>query len=88
MKIFKIELDNVGYDDYDSCIIVAESKELVEELCKRNFYDEGNGYCYSLVNYDGDAMFNINPYQKWTIKEININEITESTIICSSFNAG
>lgn len=88
MKLFKIELDNVGYDNYDSCIIVAESKEQVEELCKRNFYDEGNGYCYSLVKYDGDSMFNINPCQKWTIKEININEITEPTIICSSFNAG
>lgn len=37
MKLFKIELDNVGYDDYDSCIIVAESKEQVEELCKCNF---------------------------------------------------
>lgn len=34
MKLFKIELDNVGYDDYDSCVIVAESKEQVEELCE------------------------------------------------------
>ena len=27
MKLFKIELDNVGYNDYDydSCVIVAES---------------------------------------------------------------
>lgn len=42
MKLFKIELDNVGYDDYDSCIIVAESKEQVEELCECNFvkYEE------------------------------------------------
>ena len=42
MKLFKIELDNVYYDDYDSCIIVAESKEQVEELCKCNFvkYEE------------------------------------------------
>jgi hypothetical protein len=24
MKLFKIELDNVDYDDYDSCVIVAE----------------------------------------------------------------
>ena len=42
MKLFKIELDNVGYDDYDSCVIVAESKEQVEELCKCNFvkYEE------------------------------------------------
>ena len=29
MKLFKIELDNVGYDDYNSCVIVAESKEQV-----------------------------------------------------------
>lgn len=42
MKLFKIELDNVGHDDYDSCVIVAESKEQVEELCKCNFvkYEE------------------------------------------------
>ena len=26
MKLFKIELDNVDYDNYDSCIIVAESE--------------------------------------------------------------
>ena len=37
MKLFKIELDNVWYDDYNSCIIVAESKEQVEELCRCNF---------------------------------------------------
>ena len=80
MKIFKIELSDVDYDDYDSCVIIAENKEQVEELCKGNFCDE--------VKYEGDAMFNINPRQKWTIKEININEITEPTIICSSFNAG
>ena len=29
MKLFKIELDNAGYDDYDSCVIIAESKEQV-----------------------------------------------------------
>ena len=86
MKLFKIELSDVDYDDYDSCVIIAENKEQVEELCKRNFYDDR--YHHSLVKYDGDAMFNINSYQKWTIKEININEITEPTIICSSFNAG
>ena len=37
MKLFKIELDNVSYDDYGSCVIVAESKEQVEELCECNF---------------------------------------------------
>ena len=37
MKLFKIELDNVGYDDYDSCVIVAESRFeiFVYIICRR-----------------------------------------------------
>ena len=88
MKLFKIELDNVGYDDYDSCIIVAESKEQVEVLCRKNFYDDEGGYPVKLVNFDGNSMFNIDKGQNWTIEEIDINKIELPTIICSSFNAG
>ena len=95
MKLFKIELDNVGYDDYDSCVIVAESKEQVEELCKCNFvkYEEWdtNRVC-PIILYDRrnvlSEYFNINNDQKWTIAEVDINEIKQPTIICSSFNAG
>ena len=69
MKLFKIELDNVGYDDYDSCIIVAESKEQVEELCKCNFvkYEEWdtNKMC-PIILYDHrnvlSESFNIHKY--------------------------
>lgn len=95
MKLFKIELDNVGYDDYDSCIIVAESKEQVEELCKCNFvkYEEWDTehHCLKLL-YDHrnilSESFNIHNGQKWTFTEIDVNEIKQPTIICSSFNAG
>ena len=95
MKLFKIELDNVGYDDYDSCIIVAENKEQVEELCKCNFvkYEEWdtNRVCPILL-YDHrnilSESFDIHNGQKWTITEVDINEIKQPTIICSSFNAG
>lgn len=95
MKLFKIELDNVGYDDYDSCVIVAESKEQVEELCKCNFvkYEEWdtNGV-YPIALYDHRNVlsehFNIHDGQKWTITEVDINEIKRPIILCSSFNAG
>ncbi len=92
MKLFKIELDNVGYDDYDSCIIVAESKEQVEELCECNFVEWDTEHRYSKILYDHrnilSESFDIHNGQKWTITEVDINEIKQPTIICSSFNAG
>lgn len=88
MKLFKIKLDNVDYDTYDSCIIVAENKEQVEELCRKNFYDDIGGYPVTLVNFDSNSTFNIDEGQNWTIEEIDINKIELPTIISSSFNAG
>ena len=95
MKLFKIELDNVGYDNYDSCIIVAESKEQVEELCKCNFvrYEDWDmyGICPIALYDRGNILsesFEIHNGQKWTITEVDINEIKRPTIICSSFCAG
>ena len=95
MKLFKIELDNVDYDDYDSCIIVAESKEQVEELCKCNFvkyeeWDTNRVHPIMLCDHRDvlSEHFTIHDGQKWTIAEVDINEIKQPTIICSSFNAG
>lgn len=92
MKLFKIELDDY---DYDSCIIVAESKEQVEELCRCNFvkyedWDTEHHYPKLLCDFRNvlSASFNIHNGQKWTITEVDVNEIKQPTIICSSFNAG
>lgn len=95
MKLFKIELDNVGYDDYNSCIIVAENKEQVEELCRCNFVEyedwDIDNHCPKVL-YDRKNVlsesFDIHNGQKWTITEINVDKINQPTIICSSFNAG
>lgn len=95
MKLFKIELDNVGYDNYESCIIIVESKEQVEELCKCNFvkYEDWDKYRIKpIALYDRRNIlsepFDIHNGQKWTITEVDINEIKQPTIICSNFNAG
>ena len=95
MKLFKIKLDNVDYDDYKSCIIIAESKEQVEELCKCNFvkYEDWDKYSiHPIALYDRRNIFSesfeIHNGQKWTITEVDINEIKQPTIICSNFCAG
>lgn len=38
MKLFKVELDNIDWDTYDGCIVVAESEEAVVNLIKNNRY--------------------------------------------------
>ena len=89
MKLFKITLDNYDYDDYDSCIIVAESKEQVEELCEKNFFSSDRDFI-PLVDVENELHedFDIHGGQKWIITEVDINSITKPTIICSSYNAG
>lgn len=68
----------------DSCIIVAESKEQVEESCECNFikYEEWDiNRIHPIVLYDRKNLlsedFDIHDGQKWTIMEVDINEIKQ-----------
>ena len=72
MKLFKVELDNVDWDTYDGCIVVADTeKEVFEYITKENKE-------YLFVGKD----------QHIKIKEIKLEEFTETEILLSSFNAG
>lgn len=78
MKLFMIDLDNVDWDTYDSCVIAANSREEVEEMCRKNEFP----IVRSLSSFDIDEN------QNYTITEIRLEDIKEPTTLCSSFNAG
>ena len=72
MKLFKVELDNVDWDTYDGCIVVADTeKEVFEYITKEN-----------------KECFFVGKDQHIKIKEIKLEEFTETEILLSSFNAG
>ena len=72
MKLFKVELDNVDWDTYDGCIIVADSeKEVFEYITKEN-----------------KECFFVDKDQHIKITEIKIEDYKEVEILLSSFNAG
>ena len=78
MKIYLIQLDDWGWDEYDSCVIVAESEAQVRHFCREGFSAcRGRG-------------FEITPQQKVeNIQCIGTSELYDKpTIICASFNAG
>lgn len=79
MKVFRVYVEDCGWDEYDSAVIVAESEESVRNSFVINKYGERD--CI----LDGcDLWFNESQ------GEIHIEEIdmTKPAVICASFNAG
>lgn len=79
-KLFKVtRISNVNYDEYDSCVIVADN------IAEVNYLIDNKDECYS------ERGFSIYYWDKGTsdrkIEEINL-ETCGSMEVCSSFNAG
>lgn len=89
MTLFKIELTNASYDDYEGAIVAANTLSEVEDLC------EYGNVVYDCATYTVrkrfkcEESFSRSKYQKYHIKEIGITDkYKEPTIILSSFCAG
>lgn len=79
-KLFKVtKISAIDYDDYDSCVIVADDVEEVNYLIdeKQNCFDTRG---FNIGYYD----YGINDRK---IEEINL-ETVDSMELCASFNAG
>ena len=75
MKLYQVELDNVGYDTFDGCIVVADSeKEVFEYITSKDTKK--------------DCSFFIEKGQNIKITEIKLDEYKRTTILLASFNAG
>lgn len=99
MNIYKIWVDNwLGYETYDSAIVVASSEEAARHIHPASRYDSPvRGYNretnrYDKPWYEGDTS---SAYSDWALPEnVNVelvgttNSYVEGTVLCASFNAG
>ena len=91
MKLFKIELTDVGYDDYSGAVVAANTLSEVKDLCEygNDIYDSDTHTYIIGTRFKCKDSFNRKEYQKYHIKEIGTtNKYEEPTIIMSSFCAG
>lgn len=83
MKLFKVYVDDWGYDNYDSAIVVAESEEQIKNNIEQRTQTR-------LLSF-GDAFDDI-WFENWQgdihIEEIELDKIVEPKILLGSFNAG
>ena len=100
MYIYLLErTDRVGYDEYDSCVVVADSEEQARFINPCEYYvwsDEQQQYGF--VYSDGKVEYTkyTNNGGGWTnpstLKVTYIGEadsqLNAGDVICSSFNAG
>lgn len=91
LKLFKISLTNVDYDDYDGAIVAAESLSQAKDLAEygNDIWDsETHSYIVG-QRFKREAGFVRREKQKYTVEEIGTTtKYKEPTIILSSFNAG
>lgn len=94
MNIYLVEQDvNNGYDTYDSFVVVAENEDVAKHTSPSGFYTWKNdtwNFCYSYGTYEPASQYG------WCLPEdVKViligkadKKYTETTVICSSFNAG
>lgn len=73
MKLFRIDLDNVDYDTYDGCIVLANSEK---EALDTAFDPKDKNFIFAKSD------------QTVTVTEIRIESVKEPVILLASFNAG
>lgn len=86
MKLFVVHPENVDWDEYESCVILAESKETVEKMFELDCY--GDKCFVGKAFFDYDRQFP--PYFSKSQGKIFIEEIdmNEEGLVSSSFKAG
>lgn len=77
-KIYLVEVEECGYDQYDSMVVIADNEQEAIEMCKARDYESDTSWgCGGFIKEQG----------KITAKEIDLNA-NNSQIILTSFNAG
>lgn len=89
MKLFLVSADSYGYDEYDSFVIVAESKEQVQKILDTDLRNDNN----KIVDLSKLRGITCMPdfslgQEPVTIEEIKLEDCKIPTVICASFNAG
>ena len=91
MKLFKIELTDVSYDDYEGAIVAANTLSEVKDLCEygNEIYDSDTHTYVVGEKFWREDSFSRGEHQKYYVSEIGTtSKYTKPTIIMSSFNAG
>lgn len=76
MKCYMVYVDRYDYDEYDACIVLADSEEEVRSMFKRE------------KTYDGYITKMKGVYFDDHQGEIHIKEVTKKGLVLASFNAG
>lgn len=72
MKIYQLEFNRHGYDQYDSFVIMANSKEEAESIVKKDYFEPD---WYDSCDWESG----------YVIEEV---EMDKAQILLGSFNAG
>lgn len=86
MKLFKLSVKEVDWDEYDSCVVVAEDENAVRAMLKEhNPESKWEGSKSLFVNGEDTGVWLYNHQGEILIEEV---DLTKPALVCVSFNAG
>lgn len=89
MKVFKVFVDKCSYDEYDSCVVVAESIEAVWAMMEhREDEDYPSENAWRFIPTDSDDGFPTFFYDHQGTIHIEEVDLNTPGVVLSSFNAG
>lgn len=86
MKLFKVWVDKVDYETYDSFVCVANSEEEIRSRIIDNCHGDNVVHMEVDDDYENSVRFEIKQGEIH-IKEVNL-DVDEPYVVCSSYNAG
>ena len=74
MKLFKIELTDVGYDDYSGAVVAANTLSEVKDLCEygNDIYDSDTHTYIIGTRFKREDSFNRNPIRNIMLKKLEL----------------
>lgn len=86
MKLFTLSVKEVDYDEYDSCVVVAEDENAVRAMLRDfNSDSKWEGSKNLFVNGEDTGVRFYNHQGEILIEEV---DLTKPALVCASFNAG
>ena len=86
MKVYRVSVKKVDWDQFDSAVILADSKEEVLGMFKHITNEDFPCENRTVVAYDEQGFERVYFYDSQG--EIEVEEVTTKGLVLESFNAG
>lgn len=83
MKLFKLSVNKVDYDECSFCVVVAEDEAAVKTMLKESRWPDGDGVKKLCIDGKETGVSFCNHQGEILVEEV---DLTRPSLVCAAFN--